>query len=98
MVTNPEKDKDMASASANFNVRMPEEVKTELDQHAERIDRSRNWLITEAVKQYLDVQRRQIEIIEERLAEIDRGEATLIPHEEVVKRQEERLKAKLGLL
>jgi len=98
MVTNPEKDENMAGANESFSVRMPLERKSELDQLAERIDRSRSWLINEAVRQYLEIQRRQIAIIEERLAEIDSGQVTLIPHDEVVQRQEERLKAKLGLL
>jgi len=88
----------MAGANESFSVRMPLERKSELDQLAERIDRSRSWLINEAVRQYLEIQRRQIAIIEERLAEIDSGQVTLIPHDEVVQRQEERLKAKLGLL
>jgi predicted transcriptional regulator len=98
MVTNPEKDENMAGANETFSVRMPLERKSELDELAERIDRSRSWLINEAVRQYLEIQRRQIAIIEERLAEMDSGQVTLIPHDEVVQRQEERLKAKLGLL
>lgn len=88
----------MAGANETFSVRMPLERKSELDELAERIDRSRSWLINEAVRQYLEIQRRQIAIIEERLAEMDSGQVTLIPHDEVVQRQEERLKAKLGLL
>jgi len=79
----------------NLSVRISPEMREQLDQIAENLDRSRNWIINEAIEQYLSLQRQQIAIIEERLAEIESGNAVLIPHAEVVKRQEKRLKDKL---
>jgi predicted transcriptional regulator len=87
----------MAATAKNFNVRMPKDRISELEQLAKQVDRTRNWLINDAVRWYLEVQKEQIAEIEQRLAEIDRGEAELIPHETVVKRGRERLRAKLNL-
>src|SRR5262245_35830477 len=98
MVTNREQDTDTAGAGKNFNVRMPEERISELDQLAEHGGRSRNWVINEAVRLYLEARRQWNAEIAQRVAEIERGEAELIAHEVVVNRQRERLKAKLGLV
>src|SRR5947207_764281 len=98
MITQTPGDQPMPGTTENLSVRVSPKLREQLDQIATTLDRSRNWIINEAIKQYLEVQRRQIAIIEERLAEIESGEAVLIPHDEVVKRQEERLKTKLGHL
>jgi predicted transcriptional regulator len=97
MVTNTEQDNTMVGAAKNFNVRMPEDRISELEQLAKQLDRTRNWLINDAVRWYLEVQKEQIAEIERRLAEIDRGEAEFVPHDVVVKRGRERLQAKLSL-
>ncbi len=81
----------------SLHIRVPQEIRQELDQLAAITDRSRNKLVAEALEQYLEVQRWQIEIIRERLAEAERGEGTVIPHEVVKKRQRERLERKLDL-
>jgi len=87
----------MPPSNETFSVRIPPELRQELDDLAAITDRSRSKLIAEAVEQYLDVQRWQIEVIRERLAEAERGEGTTIPHEVVKKRQRERLERKLSL-
>ena len=87
----------MPPSNETFSVRIPPELRQELDQLAAITDRSRSKLVAEALEQYLEVQRWQIETIRERLAEAENGDVTFIPHEVVMKRQEERLRAKLGL-
>ena len=87
----------MARNTENLSVRIPLEMREELDRLAASMERSRNWLIAEAIEQYLEVQRWQVELIQQRLEEAEGGKATFIPHDEVMKRQEERLRAKLGL-
>ena len=87
----------MPPSNETFSVRIPPELRQELDQLATLIERSRNWLIAEAIEQYLEVQRWQLDVIRKRLAEAEAGEGTTIPHEVVMKRGEERLRAKLGL-
>jgi predicted transcriptional regulator len=81
----------------SLHIRVPQGIREELDQIAAISDKSRNRLVAEALEQYLEVQRWQIELIHERLAEAESGNAVFIPHEEVMRRQEEKLRAKLGI-
>jgi len=55
-----------------------------LDKLAEAQDRNRSYLLSEAVKNYLEVQQWQIEQIKAGLAEAEAGK--LIPHEKVMAR------------
>ena len=87
----------MPGATENLSVRVSPELREQLDQLAATLDRSRNWVINEAIEQFLEVQQWQVAIIKERLAEAESGRGTLIPHEVVKERQRERLKKKLGL-
>ena len=87
----------MPPRNETFSVRIPPELRQELDQLATITERSRNKLVAEAVEQYLEVQRWQIETVRQRLAEAESGDVEFIPHEVVMKRGEERLRAKLGL-
>jgi predicted transcriptional regulator len=64
-----------------FTVRIPPEKQRQLDALAQVLDRSRNWVVSDAIDQYLDVQAWQIEQIQHGVEEADRGE--LVPHEEV---------------
>jgi predicted transcriptional regulator len=81
----------------SLHIRVPQGILEELDQLAGITDRSRNRIVTEAIEQYLDVQRWQVELIRERLAEAESGNAAFVPHDEVMERQEKRLRKKLGL-
>ena len=68
-------------AEGVFTVRIPPEKQRQLDALAEVLDRSRNWVVSDAIDQYLDAQAWQIAQIRHGIEEADRGE--LIPHEEV---------------
>lgn len=81
----------------SLHARIPQEVLEELDIVASSMGRSRNWVFNEALQQYLETQKWQIELIEDRLAESQRKHATFISHHKVLKRQEKRLKAKLSV-
>jgi RHH-type transcriptional regulator, rel operon repressor / antitoxin RelB len=87
----------MPPSNKTFSVRIPPELRQELDQLATITERSRNKLVAEALEQYLELQRWQIETVRERLAEAESGDVEFIPHDVVMKRGEERLRAKLGL-
>jgi len=87
----------MPPSNETFSVRIPPELRQELDQLATITERSRSKLVAEALEQYLEVQRWQIETVRERLAEAESGDVEFIPHDVVMKRGEERLRAKLGL-
>ena len=81
----------------SLHARIPQEILEGLDRIASSIGRSRNWVFNEALKQYLEVQQWQTELIKERLTESESSKAKFIPHNEIMKRQEKRLKAKLAL-
>ena len=68
-------------ADGVFTVRIPPEKQRQLDALAQVLDRSRNWVVSDAIDQYLDVQAWQIAQIQHGVEEADRGE--LVPHEEV---------------
>ena len=68
-------------AEGVFTVRISPEKQRQLDALAQVLDRSRNWVVCDAIDQYLDVQAWQIEQIRYGVEEADRGE--LVPHEEV---------------
>ena len=69
-------------AEGVFTVRISPEKQRQLDALAQVLDRSRNWVVSAAINQYLDVQAWQIAQIQHGVAEADRGE--LVPHEEVL--------------
>ena len=68
-------------AEGVFTVRISPEKQRQLDALAQVLDRSRNWVVSDAIDQYLDVQAWQIEQIQHSVEEADRDE--LVPHEEV---------------
>lgn len=55
-------------------VRLGTKERDELDSIARDLDRDRSYLISEAVRQYLDVRRWQIAHIEEGIRQADAGE------------------------
>ena len=57
----------MTQGSGNVTVRMPEETQKKLDDIAASFDRSRNWIINEAVEKYLEVYDWQEKRIKDRL-------------------------------
>lgn len=69
-------------AEGVFTVRIPPEKQHQLDALAQALDCSRNWVVSEAINQYLDVQAWQIEQIQHGTEEADRGE--LVPHVDVM--------------
>jgi len=68
-------------AEGVFTVRISPEKQRQLDALAQVLDRSRNWVVSDAIDQYLDVQAWQIAQIQHGVEEADRSE--LVPHEAV---------------
>ena len=60
--------------SATLTVRLDEETLDALDKLAEKTDRSRSWLVTQAVQDYVALNAWQLEKIEEGIAAADRGD------------------------
>lgn len=60
--------------TAAFTIRLDDETLAKLDALAADTDRSRNWLATKAIENYVELNAWQIEQIKAGLAEADRGE------------------------
>jgi predicted transcriptional regulator len=60
--------------SAPFTVRLDEKTLNALDELAGKTDRSRNWLVTRAVEEFVSVNSWQIAKIEAGIAAADRGD------------------------
>jgi predicted transcriptional regulator len=68
-------------SSATFTVRVGADVLKRLERLAKSTGRSRSFLASEALNEYLDVNEWQVEGIKKAIASLDRGEA--VPHEDV---------------
>ncbi len=64
-----------------LSLRISEQKAREIETLAKATDRSKSWLLEQALDAYLETQSWQVARIERGLAEIDRGEA--VSHEEV---------------
>jgi len=60
--------------TAPFTVRLEEETLRELDTLAAKTERSRNWLVSRAIENYLSLNAWQIAKIEEGIAAANRGD------------------------
>ena len=60
--------------TAAFTVRLDETTLGELDQLAEKTDRTRSWLVTRAVQEYVDLNAWQVAKIEEGIVAANRGD------------------------
>ena len=68
--------------TTTITIRTDRELAGKIAAIAEATDRSRNWVIEEALRQYVETQMWQIEGIEAAMASLDNGEG--IPHEQVM--------------
>ena len=73
-------------AGGTITVRTDPEISAKIAALAHAMDRSRNWVIEEALKQYIETQAWQIEGIKQAQASLARGEG--IPFEDVMDEME----------
>jgi predicted transcriptional regulator len=69
-------------AGKSLTIRTEPELVEKLSALAKSMDRSRNWVIEDALKQYLEQQARYVEGIEQAIASLERGEG--IAHEDLM--------------
>lgn len=69
-------------AGSTITVRTDPEISAKIAALAQVMDRSRNWVIEEALKQYIETQAWQIEGIKQAQASLAQGEG--IPFDEVM--------------
>ncbi len=73
----------MASRVA-ISARIPEELSREVDRVAEAIQRSRSWVVEEAIREYVKEQEWQTRATQEAMKDYRSGTAILVPHDEVM--------------
>jgi predicted transcriptional regulator len=79
-------------ATEAFTVRAETDIVHQLDNIAGALDRSRNYLVNQALREYLKTHARQIEKITQGIAAADRGE--LVDHDDVMREMEELIEQK----
>lgn len=79
-------------ATEAFTVRAESDLVHQLDHLADSLDRSRNYLVNQALKEYLEQHAWQIEKITQGIAAADRGE--LVSHDDVMKEMEDLIERK----
>ena len=60
--------------TAAFTIRLDEKILADLDRLAEKTDRTRSWLVSRAVEDYVALNEWQIARIKEGIADADRGD------------------------
>jgi len=79
-------------ATEAFTIRAETNIVHKLDDLAGSLDRSRNYLVNQAIKEYLETHAWQVEKISQGIAAADRGE--LIAHDDVMREMEDLIERK----
>src|SRR5438067_783861 len=79
--------------SKHTTVQIPEDLAIRLDRLASLLERSREWVVEQAITCYIDESMDNAVKIAGALAEVRSGTAVFIPHEEVFAHMEEMLRA-----
>lgn len=72
----------MADDGRVVTAKLPDELVSQMDEIADRMERSKSWIVREAVGQWLAEEQRRHELTLEALKGVDEGRT--IPHEEVL--------------
>ena len=78
----------MTDVGRVVTTKLPDELVSRLDEAADRIDRSKSWIVRQAVTEWLAEEQRRHELTLEALQDVDEGR--MIPHEEVLAMVEQR--------
>ncbi|MEN8140626.1 MAG: CopG family ribbon-helix-helix protein [Thermodesulfobacteriota bacterium] len=69
--------------STTVSVRLDDATINDLDMMAKAADRSRAWLMSQAISQYVEHEAWQVKAIKKALKKMDQGEARWAGHDEV---------------
>lgn len=87
---------EMAQVARVVTAKLPNDLVAKMDEVADRTDRSKSWIIRQAVSEWLAEEQRRHELTLEALKSVDEGRT--IPHAEVLagieQRKRERRKAR----
>ena len=78
----------MADDGRVVTAKLPDEIVSRMDDVADRIDRSKSWIVRQAVTEWLAEEQRRYELTLEALKDVDEGRT--MPHEEVLAMVEQR--------
>ena len=78
----------MAEDGRVVTAKLPDDLVDRMDEVAERIDRTKSWIVREALSQWLAEEQRRYDLTIEALKDVDEGRT--IPHEEVLAMVEQR--------
>lgn len=82
----------MSDEGRVVTAKLPEDLVSEMDEVAERIDRSKSWIVRQAVAEWLAEERRRYELTLEAMKSVDEGIS--YSQEEIEKHFAERRKAR----
>ena len=68
----------------SITVRVSDEIASKIDEVAGAMDRTRSWVMTDALNRYLSQEQQWLDDIRAGIAEHDRGEG--VPHDEAMAR------------
>jgi predicted transcriptional regulator len=74
--------------------KLPDDLVSQLDDAADRIDRSKSWIVREAVQQWLAEEQRRYELTLEALRDADEGRT--VDHDTIRARAEQRKRERRG--
>lgn len=75
------------------SVRLDDGLCARLERLATLMDRPRTWVIAQAIARYVEDELPEVEAITEAGEEYHSGRAELVPHEEVMRKLDERLRS-----
>ena len=78
----------MADGGRVVTARLPDDLVSRMDVIADRIERSKSWIVREAVSHWLDEEQRRYELTVDALKDVDAGRT--IAHDEVIAMMEAR--------
>jgi predicted transcriptional regulator len=78
----------MANDGRVVTAKLPDDLVSRMDDVADRIDRSKSWIVRQAVTEWLVEEQRRYELTLAALKDVDEGRT--IPHEEVLAMVEQR--------
>jgi predicted transcriptional regulator len=78
----------MADVGRVVTAKLPDELVSQMDEVSDRIDRSKSWIVRQALSEWLAEEERRYELTLEALEDVDAGRT--IPHEEVLAMAEQR--------
>ena len=78
----------MADDGRVVTAKLPDDIVSRMDDVADRIDRSKSWIVRQAVTEWLAEEQRRYELTLEALKDVDEGRT--MPHEDVLAMVEQR--------